>query len=34
VYPDSAAVTEEECTAAQVRAVTSGLDFILQARGE
>lgn len=29
VYPDSATVTDEECTLAQVEAVTSGLDYVL-----
>lgn len=29
VYPDSATVTAEECTMAQVAAVTSGLDYLL-----
>lgn len=28
VYPDSEGVTDSECTAAQVMAITSGLDFI------
>lgn len=29
VYPDSARVSDDECTAAQVKSVTSGLDFII-----
>jgi hypothetical protein len=29
VYPDSPSVTIEECTLAQVAAVSSGLDYIL-----
>lgn len=29
VYPDSEGVTDDECTAAQVMVITSGLDFII-----
>ena len=33
VYPDSASATDEECNLAQVRSVTSALEFALAQRG-